>query len=167
MTSASAGLWKSLWPRFGRVFPLELVLSLTVIVLAWGAVAWSAAPAVFKARFAEVWMMLGPARYEVIERLAYGVDAPKSELDERRDLSRYVSSQRIVGETVVLAGQIQGRRYEIGFYPALRNEGDGVVALWICGRGVVPDGWVARPPAATGDLPDPLLASACRAGKRG
>lgn len=165
MTGAPPELWKSVWPRFGRVFPLELVLSLAVMAVAWAVLALSAAPGVFKARFAEAWMMLSTARYEVIERIAYGVEAPQSELDERRDLSRYVSSRRIVGETVVLAGQVHGIRYEIGFYPALSS--DGAVALWMCGRAALPEGWVARAPAATTNLPDPLLASACRAPRRG
>ena len=161
MSAAPAELWKSLWPRFGQVFPLELVLSFAVMVLAWAVLAWSAVPGAFKARFAEVWMMLGTARIEMVERLAYGLDAPKGEADERRDLSRYVSSQRIVGETVVFAGEIHGTRYEIGFYPALTREG--AVARWVCGRAPVPEGFTARAPAATSNLPDPLLASSCRA----
>ncbi|MGQ0547468.1 MAG: hypothetical protein ACT4P3_19410 [Betaproteobacteria bacterium] len=161
MSVAPPELWRSLWPRFGRVFPLELVLSLAVMAVAWGVLAWAAAPGVFKARFAETWMMLGTARVEMVERLAYGVDAPKSEADERRDLSRYVSSQRIVGETVVFAGEIHGTRYEIGFYPALA--GEGAVARWVCGRAAVPEGFTARAPAATSNLPEALLGSSCRA----
>jgi len=160
--SAAPEIWKAVWPRFGRVFPIELALSLLVMGVAWAAIAASATPAMFKARFAEAWLSMTPGRYEVMERIALGTEAGRSEIDEQRNLSRYVSSRRLVGATVVLTGEIPGiRGYEIGFYPALAK--DETVAIWLCGRARAPEGWIAQAPAVTSNLPDRLLASECRA----
>lgn len=141
---AAPQLWQAVWPRFGRVFPIELALSLVIMVIAWSAVTLSAAPAVFKARFAEAWLASTPGRYEVMERLVLGTQAETGAPDEQRKLSRYVASRRIAGSTVTLAGDIPGHgAYEMSFYPAVADEG--VVAVWHCGRSNLPEQLVPSP----------------------
>ena len=140
-------LWQALWPRFGRVFPIELALSLLIMGAVWAAVTASAGPAVFKARFSEVWLAAAPGKYEVMERLALGTQAGDEAKEEQRDISRYVSSRRIAGSSVILTGAIAGHgAYEISFYPAVAESG--AVVAWLCGRS---------------NLPQRLLPSQCRA----
>lgn len=141
--SASPEMWKAMWPRFGRVFQIELVLSLAVMGAAWAVLGAAAAPAMFKARFAEAWLASTPGRYEVMERLVLGTQAEPGAPDERK-LSRYVSSRRIAGSTVTLAGDIPGHSaYEMSFHPAVADEG--VVAVWHCGRSNLPERLVPSP----------------------
>lgn len=113
------------WPRFGKIFPLELALSLLVMAIAWAVLTANAEPAFFKARFSEVWIAAAQARHEVIERVV--LETPGA--DEQRDFGRHVSSRRISGSNMTLTGTI-GRPYEISFRAVVSEEG--TVAYWRC-----------------------------------
>jgi len=78
--------------------------------------------------------------------------------------SSLISSKRIVDGTILLSGTIDGRAYEFAMYPAAADAEAPVLYVWICGRGTVPEGWSARPPASRGRLPDAYLPRECRKG---
>ncbi len=131
-------LWQAVWPRFGRVFPIELALSLFVMASAWAALGTSAGPAVFKAKFSEAWFAADSAKREVIERLALELPGGGGVEDEQRGLSRYVASRRIVGSSVIVGVAIPGAKgYEIIFAPVVAQ--DGAVAVWACSSSDLPE----------------------------
>lgn len=78
--------------------------------------------------------------------------------------SALISDKRIVDGTILVSGAIDNRRYEFALYPAAADAEAPVVYVWICGRGTVPEGWSARPPASRGRLPDAYLPRECRKG---
>ena len=78
--------------------------------------------------------------------------------------SRYVSAARIVGSAIVVSGNISGRAYEFGMFPAAHYDVAPSVYTWHCGRNRLPEGWLAQPPALTTILPDHLLERPCRRG---
>lgn len=78
--------------------------------------------------------------------------------------SALIKDKRIVDGTILVSGAIDGRGYEFALYPAAADAEAPAVYVWICGRGAVPEGWSARPPASRGRLPDAYLPRECRRG---
>jgi len=76
--------------------------------------------------------------------------------------SRYVSSVRVSGNSIIAAGTIDGRAYELALYPAVADEEVPVVYIWLCGRARIPEGWLTQPPALSRNLPHNLQPSECR-----
>ena len=76
---------------------------------------------------------------------------------------QYVTSSRIVGNAIVLAGSAGGRAYELAFRPAFPDDDSPFAYIWLCGRRAAPEGWLTVPPVATATtLPAAFLPSPCR-----
>lgn len=198
------------WPTFGIVFPLDLMLSLTIMVLcaAVALVSWS--PIMFRAKLLNALAVAGGKKLELVEQLALSgqpleipiadavapvsaatlddmlsgrkpqeraridlladKDQAKKDIEKQREAresgggstSSYVSSAQIIGSAIVVTGRIDGRDYELGFYPAALDEETPSVYRWLCGRSPVPEGWLAQPQALTKILPDRLLFRECQ-----
>ena len=84
--------------------------------------------------------------------------------DRQGGSGKYVSSMRIVGNTIVVAGSLAGP-YELGIYPSVIDDDVTGTFVWVCGRGRAPAGWIAETPAVTSNLPNRLLPFQCRGRK--
>jgi hypothetical protein len=78
----------TLWPRYGAIFPLDLVASLTVMLVCAGIALQHVPALVSKAKLSEVYHLVAAKRYELVETLALSGEPVELDLGGLREGSK-------------------------------------------------------------------------------